>query len=65
MDQKKTPFNCSVEGKDCAFIFHDISGQERFYSLVQSYYRNVDAFLLFFDVINKEYFDKVQIWLKT
>lgn len=44
---EKTPFNFSVEGKDCTFIIQDTAGQERYGSLAKSYYRNVDAFLLF------------------
>ena len=61
----KTSFNCLVEGKDCTFIIHDTAGQERFNSLAQSYYRNTDAFLLFFDVTNKESFDTVQRWIQS
>ena len=62
---EKTPFNFSVEGKDCTFIIQDTAGQERYGSLAKSYYRNVDAFLLFFDVTNKESFDTVQRWIKS
>ena len=62
---EKTPFNFSVEGKDCTFIIQDTAGQERYGSLAKSYYRNVDAFLLFFDVTNKESFDTVQRWIQS
>ena len=62
---EKTPFNFSVEGKDCTFIIQDTAGQERYGSLAKSYYRNADAFLLFFDVTNKESFDTVQRWIQS
>ena len=62
---EKTPFNFSVEGKDCTFIIQDTAGQERYGSLAKSYYRYADAFLLFFDVTNKESFDTVQRWIKS
>jgi small GTP-binding protein len=62
---EKTPFNFSVEGKDCTFTIQDTAGQERFNSLAHSYYRNADAFLLFFDVTNKESFDTIQRWIKS
>lgn len=56
-------FNYSFEGKEHTFIIHDTAGQERFDSLIKNYYKNVDAFLLFFDVTNKESFEKVQKWI--
>ena len=61
----KTSFNCLVEGEEYIFRIHDTAGQERYGSLAKSYYRNVDAFLLFFDVTNKESFDTVQRWIKS
>lgn len=59
----KKLFNYSFEGKEHTFIIHDTAGQERFDSLIKNYYKNVDAFLLFFDVTNKESFEKVQKWI--
>lgn len=60
----KTLFNYSFEGKEHTFIIHDTAGQERFDSLAKSFYRYADAFLVFFDVINEESFEKVQKWIK-
>ena len=58
-----TLFNYSFEGKEHSFIIQDTAGQERFNSLAINYFRNADAFLLFFDVTNKESFEKVQKWI--
>ena len=38
----------------------DTSGQERYNSLNQSYYRNADAILLVYDISNRNSFDTIQ-----
>ena len=41
----------------------DTSGQERFHSLTQNFYRGSDGILFVFDVTNKESFDNLKFWL--
>ena len=51
--------------KDFNLIFYDTAGQERFNSLVQFYYRDVDIVLLFFDIMNADTFrNAVNEWYK-
>ncbi len=42
----------------------DTAGQERFRSLPNKYYQYADGVLLFFDVSNKETFEKVDLWVE-
>ena len=41
----------------------DTSGQERFHSLTQNFYRGSDGILFVFDVTNKESFHNLEYWL--
>ena len=41
----------------------DTSGQERFRSITQSFYRGADGVLFVFDVTNKDSFDNMKMWL--
>ena len=41
----------------------DTSGQERYRSLTQNFYRGADGVLFVFDVANKNSFDNIKIWL--
>ena len=41
----------------------DTSGQERFHSITQNFYRNADGILFVFDVTNKNSFDHMKKWL--
>ena len=51
--------------KDFNLIFYDTAGQERFNSLVQFYYRDVDIVLLFFDIMNADTFrNAINEWYK-
>ena len=58
-------FICSFKGEEFTFTFQDTAGQERFRSLAKNYYRNVNAFLIFFDVTNEESFNTVKDWIKS
>lgn len=44
-------------------IIWDTAGQERFKSISASYFRGVDAVLLFYDVTNRESFEKLDSWI--
>ena len=58
-------FICSFKGEEFTFKIHDTAGQERFKSISKNYYRNADAFLIFFDVTNEKSFDTVQNWIES
>ncbi|TIB75258.1 hypothetical protein E3Q18_03131 [Wallemia mellicola] len=42
----------------------DTAGQERFRSLVSSYYRGAQGVILVYDVTNRETFDKLRVWFQ-
>lgn len=56
-------FDCEVKGEKIVFKFQDTAGQERFRAITKSYYRNANAFLLFFDVTNEKSFDSIKYWI--
>ena len=58
-------FICSFKGEEFTFKIHDTAGQERFKCISKNYYRNANAFLLFFDVTNEESFNTVQNWIEN
>ena len=60
-----SPFICSFKGEEFTFKIHDTAGQERFKCISKNYYRNADAFLIFFDVTNEESFNTVKDWIKS
>ena len=60
-----SPFICSFKGEEFTFKIHDTAGQERFKCISKNYYRNADAFLIFFDVTNEESFNTVQSWIEN
>jgi small GTP-binding protein len=41
----------------------DTAGQERFRTITKSYFRNVKAIILAFDLTEKESFEKLEYWL--
>jgi Ras-related protein Rab-11A len=41
----------------------DTAGQCKYRSIVKSYYRNVDGFILVFDITNKDSFNNLSYWL--
>lgn len=43
----------------------DTSGEERFFSLTSSYYRDVDGVFLTYDVSNDESFTKLPFWIEN
>lgn len=58
-------FDCEVKGEKIVFRFQDTAGQERFRAITKSYYRNANAFLLFFDVTNEKSFDSIKYWITS
>jgi small GTP-binding protein len=42
--------------------FWDTAGQEAFYSLVKSFYRNAHAVVLVFDITRRQTFENLDIW---
>ena len=41
----------------------DVAGQERYRTVVQSYYRNTAGIMLIYDITNKNSFDHLDYWL--
>ena len=53
-----------IDGEEVNLHIMDTSGQERFKSLSQSYYKKADGVIFVFDVTNKESFEAIKYWLK-
>ena len=43
----------------------DTTGQERFRSITNSYYKGSDGIILLYDVTNKQSFENVEIWINS
>ena len=56
--------NLIINEEDVSLHIMDTSGQERFKSLSQSYYKKVDGIIFVFDVTNRESYEGVKFWLK-
>ncbi|BFU20112.1 Rab family GTPase [Entamoeba histolytica HM-1:IMSS-B] len=52
-----------VNGKKFKLRIYDTAGQERFRSMVSSYYRDVNGIIIVFDVTDRKTFDQVQYWM--
>lgn len=50
--------------KKLKMLIWDSAGQERFQSLIKSYYRNIDCVVFVYDVSNKESFENIEYWIK-
>lgn len=57
----------SFLAKDCATVLKlqiwDTAGQEQFRSITRSYFRNVDAVVLVYDITNRRTFESIPRWL--
>ena len=53
-----------IDNKLYKLTIWDTAGQERFRSLPINYYKNVDGFLLLYDVCDESSFNSVQNWIK-
>lgn len=45
-------------------IFRDTAGQERFHTIVKSYYRGAMGIMLVYDITNTKTFDNIAKWLR-
>ena len=52
-----------LNNKDVKLQIWDTSGQERFRSITQNFYRNADGIIFVFDVTNRESFSHIRDWL--
>nr|PNR62215.1 hypothetical protein PHYPA_000639 [Physcomitrium patens] len=53
-----------VDGQAVNLCIWDTAGQERFHALGPIYYRDADAALLVYDLLDKDSFDRVQSWVR-
>ena len=58
-------FNIPITKNDVNYTLHiwDTSGQEKFNSIITSYYRNIAVAILVFDLSRKETFNNISKWL--
>lgn len=54
----------TVDGQVVSLCIWDTAGQERFHALGPIYYRDADAALLVYDLLDKDSFDRVQSWVR-
>ncbi|EDQ31297.1 GTPase SAR1-like protein [Enterocytozoon bieneusi H348] len=53
-----------LNGKKVKLQIWDTAGQERFKSIVSNYYRGANGVFLVFDMLKKESFNNISLWLK-
>ena len=53
----------NIHGEEYKLHIFDMAGQERFRSIVTSYYRRNNGIILAFDITNKESFDNLKRWV--
>lgn len=54
----------NFDGQAVTLAIWDTAGQERFHALGPIYYRDADAALLVYDLMDKDSFDRVKSWVK-
>jgi Ras-related protein Rab-1A len=52
-----------VDDKKVKLQLWEIGGNERFRSIVSTYYRNCQGIIMMFDLTNKESFENLQMWM--
>ena len=52
----------SIDGKSVKVQFWDTAGQEKYRALASTYYKNLSAAVLVYDITSKKSFDNVEIW---
>ena len=55
--------NLTIKGKKVKLRIWDTSGQERYRSITQNFYRNANGILYIFDLTRKESFENIKDWL--
>ena len=53
----------NIKGRKVILRIWDTSGQERYRSITQNFYRNANGILFVFDLTNKDTFDNIKNWL--
>ena len=54
--------NVTIDDETFKIQIFDLAGQERFRSIVKSYYRGCHGILLVFDITNKQSFENLEYW---
>ncbi len=54
----------TIKGKSIKIQIWDTAGQEKFRSIIKSYYSNANGFVIVYDVTKQESFDHVTNWMK-
>ena len=52
-----------INGKKVLLRIWDTSGQERYRSITQNFYRNANGILFIFDITNRESFENIKNWI--
>lgn len=55
--------NLIIDNKKIKLQIWDTAGQEKFRSITKTYYRNVDAVILMYDITNLESFNHISNWI--
>lgn len=55
--------NKKINDENVQICINDTAGQERFNSLPKMYYRNIDAYIIIYDITNKNSFTQIQSWI--
>ncbi|ARF08702.1 Ras family GTPase [Catovirus CTV1] len=54
----------SVDDKKLKIIINDTAGQEKYNSIPKMYYRDVNAFVIVYDVTDKQTYENLEYWLR-
>lgn len=49
-----------IDDQIIIFDIYDIAGQERYITIIKSYYRNTHGIILIFDITSKESFESLE-----
>ena len=53
----------TIDDDICELQIFDTAGQEKFRSIVSSYYRSANRIIIAFDLTKRETFDNVSFWM--
>ena len=54
-----------INNKQVTVKIYDTGGEERFHSVISSYYKFADGVIFVFDITNRESFELINSWVKT